>query len=97
MHAPTTELPVVTIEAIRKTFVETVDDWIQNYPALLKSYLERWELTITGVAGGGWPTNRVFFVKTKVGESFVLKMGHLHPESKTEALALDLYSKADAP
>lgn len=97
MHSPTTELSVATMEAIRKTFVKTGDDWIQNYPALLNGYLERWELTITGVASGGWPTNLVYFVQTRSGRSLVLKMGHPHPESKTEALALDFYQKAGAP
>lgn len=90
----TNELSVATIDAIRKTFVETGDDWIVNYPALLKGYLERWELTITGVASGGRPTNLVYFVRTKAGESLVLKMGHPHPESIIEALALDLYQEA---
>ncbi|MFT7244887.1 MAG: streptomycin 6-kinase [Candidatus Azotimanducaceae bacterium] len=103
MHSPATELPmatelpVATVKAIRKTFAETGDDWIQNYPTLLNSYLERWELTITGVASGGWPTNLVYFVQTRAGESLVLKMGHPHPESKTEVLALDLYQEVDAP
>ncbi|MGK0470593.1 MAG: streptomycin 6-kinase [Candidatus Azotimanducaceae bacterium] len=91
------ELSAATIEAIRTIFPETGDDWIEQYPELLKSYLARWELTITGVASGGWPTNLVYFVQTKAGEPLVLKMGHAHPEFKTEALALDLYGEADAP
>ena len=97
MHSSAMELPAASVAAIRKTFGATADDWIRQYPGLLESYLARWELTITGVASGGLLTNLVYFVQTKAGESCVLKMGHPHPESQTEALALELYAAACSP
>lgn len=58
---------------------------------MLEGYIERWQLRLTGTASAGLPINVIFYAETGQGDPVVLKIGHPHPEQKTEIIALRAY------
>ena len=58
---------------------------------MLEGYIERWQLRLTGTASAGLPINVIFYAETGQGDPVVLKIGHPHPEQKTEIIALCAY------
>ena len=83
-----TDLPTVKVEAIINEFGLSGEAWVENYPRLLDECVERWDLHLLGMATAGLPINVVFFCEDGGGRPLVLKIGHPHPEQKTEIIAL---------
>ncbi len=87
------ELPQKKADAIVKQFSETGQVWVDNYPSLLAECVDRWQLTLTGIAQAGWVTNMVIFAEDALGKLRVLKIGHPNPEQVTEIIALREYAR----
>jgi len=86
------EFPLDRRSAILKSFPDSGLTWLDAYPERLKACLDYWQLSITGSATNGLPINMIYFVETASGEARVLKIGHPHPEQKTEMLALRFFN-----
>ena len=85
------ELPEKKQKAIVREFKSYGSGWIEGYPALMKSCVDRWGLTLGGIATAGLPINVIHYAETKSGQPVVLKVGVPHPEQKTELIALRFY------
>ena len=90
-------LPPDKQRAILRLFGDDGRAWIAGFPDLLKQCVARWGLTLTGRASAGWPTNVIFYARGPAGESWVLKLGHPHPEMYTEMIALEHYAGRATP
>ena len=86
------DLPTARVEAIINEFGLSGEAWVENYPRLLDECVERWDLRLLGTATAGLPINVVFFCEDGNGRPLVLKIGHPHPEQKTEIIALRSYA-----
>ncbi len=86
------DLPTVKVESIINEFGLSGESWVENYPRLLDECVERWDLQLLGTATAGLPINVIFFCEDGNGRPVVLKIGHPHPEQKTEIIALRKYS-----
>jgi streptomycin 6-kinase len=86
------DLPADKVEAIINEFGLSGKAWVENYPRLLDECVKQWDLTLLGTATAGLAINVVFFCKDGMGRLVVLKIGHPHPEQKTEIIALRSYA-----
>ncbi|MBL4681600.1 MAG: hypothetical protein JKY88_12870 [Pseudomonadales bacterium] len=86
------EFPLDRRSAILKSFPDSGLAWLDTYSERLEACLDRWQLSITGSVTNGLPINMIYFVETSSGEARVLKIGHPHPEQKTEILALRYFN-----
>ena len=91
MNSGAFDLPAEKREAIIGEFADSGGKWVDNYPKMLEDYVERWQLTLTGTASAGLPINVILYAETERGNPVVLKLGHPHPEQKTEIIALRAY------
>ncbi len=85
------ELPASRREAIVKEFPESGPAWIADYPGLLKTFVERWELVLKESVTIGLPINMIYLAESVTGDPRVLKIGHPHPEQLTEIKTLRFY------
>jgi len=85
------EFPLSRRSAVLKSFPESGSAWLDAYPQLLKDCLDYWQLSIVGTNTSGLAINMIYFVETSALESRVLKIGHPHPDQKTEMLALQRF------
>jgi streptomycin 6-kinase len=86
------DLPTDKVEAIINEFDLSGEAWVENYPRLLDECVERWDLQLLGTATAGLPINVIFYCEDGNGKPLVLKIGHPHPEQKTEIIALRKYT-----
>jgi streptomycin 6-kinase len=82
---------------IAREFGASGERWIERYPSLIEKCVTRWDLELTGRATAGLPINVIFFARLKGEEEVVLKIGHPHPEQKTEMITLPWYEGRFAP
>lgn len=85
------ELPAQKREAIVAEFADSGKKWVDDYPELLTACVQRWQLKLTGMASTGLLINVIFYAESDTGEPVVLKIGHPHPEQKTEMIAMRAY------
>jgi len=94
--SPGFELPIEKRKAITKEFGDSGITWIENYFSLLGKCLDRWHLTPLGIADEGVRINVIIFCEDGSGSPVVLKLGHPHPEQKTQIIALREYAGRNA-
>ena len=85
-------LPLKKRRAITEEFGDSGKAWVANYPELLNECIRRWHLTPLGMADEGLPINVIIFCEDDKDRPVVLKLGHPHPEQKTEITALRAYA-----
>lgn len=85
------ELPHDKRDAIVSEFGAGGRAWIENFPALVRWCVDRWQLKLLDIASQGLPINVIYFAETADGNPVVLKVGHPHPEQRTEMIALACY------
>lgn len=86
------DLPDHKREAILGEFGSSGSTWVDNYSNLLDECVQRWNLELLSVAPAGLAINVIFFCRNSDGLPLVLKIGHPHPEQKTELIALRKYA-----
>lgn len=90
-------LPADKREAILREFGESGRKWVEDFPNLVRTCVERWDLTLLDTASAGLPINVIYFAENGQGTPLVLKIGHPHPEQKTEMIALRHYGGRCTP
>jgi streptomycin 6-kinase len=93
---PDFDLPLKKQNSIVEEFGESGKIWVANYQVLLAECLTRWHLTPIEMAQEGLPINVVIFCEDENARPVVLKMGHPHPEQKTELVTLREYEGRNA-
>jgi streptomycin 6-kinase len=73
-----------------------VRSWVDAMPAVVRRYLDEWELDPGPAYEPGGSTAWVAPVRTREREALVLKVGMRHPEAEHEAAALRLWDGAGA-
>lgn len=79
------------VDEIVREFGDKGKAWTQEFPSLLSKCIDKWELTLTGIATGGLDVNVIAFGEQPDGGEVTLKIGFPQPEQLTEMIALRLY------
>jgi streptomycin 6-kinase len=96
MSNPAFALPDEKKRAIIKEFGSSGNKWVDAYPELFDYCMSHWGLVPHGIADEGLPINIIIFCEDDKDRPVVLKLGHPHPEQKTEIIALQQYAGRNA-
>lgn len=97
MNDGLTQLPADKQAAVLREFGEKARAWIEGFPDLVQTCVDRWNLTLLDTASAGLPINMIWFAEDAGGNPVVLKVGHPHPEQITEMIALRHYDGRCTP